>query len=88
MFYQFGASLDERLLKCSQPYRNQQIVNAIRDVYFTGGVSSFAKRFDRLFPRHRNSEGIEKTKVPMQMLALVATAVSSLMSHASMSMLM
>jgi hypothetical protein len=87
MFYQVGASLNERLLKRSLPYRNQRIIKVIHDIYFTGGVSSFADRFDRLFPHHRNSEGIMKTEVPINMVALVATAVRSFMSHTSMSLM-
>src|SRR5712691_9759319 len=73
MFIQ-GPSGD-RLLKRSQPYRNQRIINVIRDVYFTGGVASFATRYHRLFPRYHDSQGVTKLEVPEPMLALVATAV-------------
>jgi len=67
--------LDDRLLKRSQPYRNKRIINVIRNMYFTGGVSSFATRFDHLFPRFRDSQGAMKPEVPQPMVALVATAV-------------
>jgi len=77
MFCQFGTTLGDRLLKRSQPYRNQRIINVIRDMYFTGGVSSFATRFAHLFPRHRDSQGVITTEVPQPMVALVATAVCS-----------
>ena len=56
-------------------------------MYFTGGVSSFRRRFDRLFPRYRDGEGVMKPEVPDAMVALVATAVRTLMYHASMILL-
>ena len=83
MFIQ-GPSGD-RLLKRSQPYRNQRIINVIRDVYFTGGVASFATRYHRLFPRYHDSQGVTKLEVPEPMLALVATAVIYFTSHPSTS---
>jgi len=72
-----GTSVDDRLLKRSQPYRNERIIKVIRSVYFTGGVTSFARRFDHLFPRYRDSQGVMKPEVPEAMVALVATAVYS-----------
>jgi len=83
MFLQVGVSVDDRLLKRSQPYRNKRIINVIHSTYFTGGVSSFARRFDHLFPRHRDGQGVMKTEVPYAMVALVATAVSFFISYAS-----
>ena len=76
MFHQVGVSGNDRLLKRSQPYRNQRIMNVIRSVYFTGGASSLARRFDIFFPRHTNSEGVKNPEMPKPLVALVATAVS------------
>jgi hypothetical protein len=76
MFRQVGISANNRLLRRSQPYRNQRIINVIRSVYFTGGVSSFARRFHLIFPTHCNSQGVAKREMPDAMVALVATAVS------------
>ena len=59
----------------------------IHSMYFTGGVSSFARRFDHKFPRYRDSQGVVKTEVPAAMVALVATAVRSFLSHVSTSVL-
>jgi hypothetical protein len=50
-------------------------------MFFTGGVSSFATRFDDLFPRYSDSQGVKKPAVPEQMVALVATAVRFFMSR-------
>lgn len=72
---QVGVSVNNRLLKRSQPYRNQRIINVIRSVYFTGGPSSLARRFDPFFPRHTDSEGVKSPEMPKPLLALVATAV-------------
>lgn len=66
---------NKRLLKRSQPYRNLRIIKVIRDVYFSGGVSSFAARFNDQFPQEPDSQGVMKTRVPEHMVALVATAV-------------
>lgn len=87
MFPQVGVSVNDRLLKRSQPYRNERIINVIRSVYFTGGASSFMRRFDHLFPRYRDGQGVMKTEVPDAMVALVATAVSILTYYASMTLL-
>ena len=76
--YQAGVSLESMLPKRSLPYRNARIINVIREVYFTGGVSSFATRFEHLFPRHRDGQGVTRTEVPCHMVALVATAVRCL----------
>ena len=87
MFLQVGPTLKERLLRRTQPYRNKRIVNVIHNMYFTGGVHSFARRFDHLFPHYRDSQGVKKIEVPAQMVALVATAVRFFSSHASTSTL-
>ena len=87
MFHQGGVSLNDRLLKRSLPYRNERIINVLREMYFTGGVSSFARRYDHLFPRHRDSQGDVKIEVPKEMVALVATAVCCFSCHPSTSML-
>ena len=60
----------------SRPYRNQRIITVIRDLYFMGGVTSFAHRFDHLFPSHQHYNGMTMREVPIPMVALVATAVS------------
>ena len=60
----------------SRPYRNQRIITVIHDLYFTGGITSFATRFDHLFPTHRHNNGVTMREVPTPMVALVATAVS------------
>ena len=60
----------------SQPYRNDRIITVIQDMYFSGGITSFAKRFRYLFPTYESREGVTNYKVPIPMVALVATAVS------------
>jgi hypothetical protein len=59
----------------TRPYRNARIISIIRDLYFTGGTSSFAHRFRRRFPTHENNDGVILREVPIAMVALVATAV-------------
>ncbi|KAF8258428.1 hypothetical protein EI94DRAFT_1835042 [Lactarius quietus] len=68
----FGAG---GLVKRSQPYRNERIVAVIRELYFTGGSASFASRFGHLFPVHFGDNGRPSRKVPVPMVALVATAL-------------
>jgi hypothetical protein len=85
MFDQFGRSMKDRLLRRSQPYRNERIINVIRNMYFTGGVSSFARCFNNMFVRFHDDQGAMIPVVPDAMVALVATAVSSFPSHALMS---
>ena len=63
----------------TQPYRNPCIITAIRDMYFSGGATSFARRFSYLFPTYESREGEVNCEVPAPMVALVATAVSSLL---------
>jgi hypothetical protein len=60
----------------SQPYRNNRIITVIRDLYFTGGASSLATKYDHLFPIHEGDDGRASQEVPIPMVALVATAVS------------
>ena len=67
----------------SRPYRNTRIISVIRDLYFTGGYMSFARRFHYLFPGIELSEDETGFEVPIPMVALVATAVSfhSILTH-------
>lgn len=61
----------------TKPYRNIRILTVIRDLYFMGGLTSFACRFATLFPRYQYNNGTTKREVPIAMVALVATAVRS-----------
>jgi hypothetical protein len=65
------------LIMRSKPYRNKRIILAIRDLYFTGGVTSFAARYRQLFPCTPGTDGVKVPQVPVPMVALVATAVSA-----------
>ncbi|KAN0113977.1 hypothetical protein V8E52_007126 [Russula decolorans] len=58
-----------------KPYRNKRIVTAIRTLFFTGGTSAYAHRFDSKFPRFRGPDGALVREVPEAMLTLVATAL-------------
>jgi len=49
----------------------------IRDLFFSGGVSSYACRFRQCFPTSQNHDGMMVHEVPVAMVALVGTAVSS-----------
>ena len=60
----------------SKPYRNDRIIMVIRDMFFTGGATSFAQHFKYLFPTYEISHGEKACEVPVTMVALVATAVS------------
>ncbi|KAN0118798.1 hypothetical protein V8E52_004909 [Russula decolorans] len=73
----FGRSMKDRLLRRSQPYRNERIINVIHNMYFTGGVSSFARRFNNMFVRFCDDQGAMIPVVPDAMVALVATEVYS-----------
>ena len=64
------------LVMRSRPYRNKRIISAIRDLYFTGGSNTFARRFVYLFPTCEGGKGEISREVPIPMVALVATAVS------------
>ncbi|KAH9012666.1 hypothetical protein EDB83DRAFT_2529826 [Lactarius deliciosus] len=63
------------LVRTLLPYRNARIITVIRDLYFTGGSTSFVSRFHHLFTSHRGEDGVEHREVPMPMVALVATAL-------------
>jgi hypothetical protein len=58
------------------PYRNLQIVNVIRDLYFTGGSKSFAYWFEHRFPIFKDEDGEKRCEVLIAMVTLVATGVS------------
>lgn len=72
----FQRCSENALVRRSQPYRNARIISVIRDLYFAGGPTSFAKRFERLFPTFEGRDGVMVRMVPVPMVALVATAVS------------
>ncbi|KAI9443421.1 hypothetical protein H4582DRAFT_2054425 [Lactarius indigo] len=59
----------------THPYRNECIISVIRDLFFTGGMSSFASRFAHLFPEHQGHDGVSTREVPVPMVALVVTAM-------------
>ena len=59
----------------SRPYRNDRIIRVIRELYFTGGSSSFAARFEHLFRRTQGHGGGITYEVPVPMVALVVTGV-------------
>ncbi|KAF8257671.1 hypothetical protein EI94DRAFT_1708743 [Lactarius quietus] len=63
------------LVKHSLPYRNERIIAVIRELYFTGRSVSFTSRFSHMFPVHFNNDGQPTRKVPVPMVALVATAL-------------
>ena len=63
-------------MRRSQPYRNKRIITVIRDLYFSGHPTSFAKKFEDHFPLHRGDDGNASREVPIPMVALVATGVS------------
>ena len=50
----------------------------IRDLYFTGGANSFVNCFGNRFPTFKRDDGEVVRKVPVPMVALVATAVSAI----------
>jgi Domain of unknown function (DUF6532) len=64
------------LVMRSRPYRNRRIILAIRDLYFSGGGTSLASRYDQLFPSAPSNDGLTVHMVPVSMVALVGTAVS------------
>ncbi|KAN0139137.1 hypothetical protein V8E53_003026 [Lactarius tabidus] len=63
------------LVMRSRPYRNERIVSTLRDLYFTGGSTSFARRYLYLFPTWESREGEISHEVPIPMVALAATAL-------------
>ncbi|KAF8266315.1 hypothetical protein EI94DRAFT_1701829 [Lactarius quietus] len=68
------ANAPSNLMMCSWPYQNKHIITVIQDMYFTGGSASFAKKYNYLFPIFEGCKG-EMIKVPVLMVALVATAL-------------
>ena len=74
--YLFNTSGHQLPVTRSKPYRNRRIIDAIHDLFFSGGSTSFAKRFDYLFPNSETLDGVTVYEVPVPMVALVATAVS------------
>ena len=58
----------------SRPYRNGHIITVIRDLFFSGGATSFAARYDTLFIKN-NDDGVATHEVPIPLVSLVATAV-------------
>jgi len=62
----------------TKPYRNSHIIAVIRDLFFTGGVNSFANRYQSRFPTFQTGNGKVVREVPPVMVALVATAVSTI----------
>ena len=68
------------LMKRSLPYQNDRIITVIRDLYFSGGTNTFASQFKDLFPIHRGINAELRREVPIPMVALVATAVSHLLT--------
>ncbi|KAI0281892.1 hypothetical protein BC826DRAFT_1190840 [Russula brevipes] len=59
----------------SRPYHNERIITVIRELYFSGGSTSFASRFHRIFPVFTGSDANPRHEVPIPMVALVATAL-------------
>jgi hypothetical protein len=60
----------------TRPYRNERIIAVLRDLIFTGGISSFATRHESRFPRRYDGTSTI-FEVPIAMVALVATGVCS-----------
>ncbi|KAH9075025.1 hypothetical protein EDB83DRAFT_2515878 [Lactarius deliciosus] len=74
-FAMIVGTLPEGLPRRTRPYRNDRIISIIRDLYFTGGSSSLATRFEDQFPTHQGPDGDFNQEVPISMVALVATAL-------------
>jgi len=64
------------LVKRSQPYRNDQIIAAIQGLFFSGRETLFATCYRGRFMRVHEDSSISY-EVPMPLLSLVATGVSS-----------
>ncbi|KAI9445639.1 hypothetical protein BJY52DRAFT_1194228 [Lactarius psammicola] len=64
-----------RTYQRTHPYCNDRIISAIRDLFFTGGKTSFASHFSNLFPVYKGPKGVSIREVPVPMVALVATAL-------------
>ncbi|KAH9014577.1 hypothetical protein EDB83DRAFT_2321461 [Lactarius deliciosus] len=74
-FAMIVGTLPEGLPRRTRPYRNDRIISIIRDLYFTGGSSSLATRFEDQFPTHQGPDGDFNQEVPISMVALVVTAL-------------
>ncbi|KAH9038003.1 hypothetical protein EDB83DRAFT_2318530 [Lactarius deliciosus] len=74
-FAMIVGTLPEGLPRRTRPYRNDHIISIIRDLYFTGGSSSLATRFEDQFPTHQGPDGDFNQEVPISMVALVVTAL-------------
>ncbi|KAH9039640.1 hypothetical protein EDB85DRAFT_1887409 [Lactarius pseudohatsudake] len=61
--------------KRTHPYRNECIIEVIRELFFTGGKKSFSSHFNHLFPVYQGLDGTSSCEVPAPMVALVATAM-------------
>jgi len=59
----------------TRPYRNARIIMVLQDLFFTGGATSFASRYDASFTRYHDDASVTR-EVPMAMVSLVATGVS------------
>ncbi|KAH9028796.1 hypothetical protein EDB84DRAFT_1562985 [Lactarius hengduanensis] len=59
----------------ARPYRNPRIISVIQDLYFSGGGTSLATRFEDHFPTHQAPNGDMVQEVPISMVALVATGL-------------
>ncbi|KAF8257516.1 hypothetical protein EI94DRAFT_1757861 [Lactarius quietus] len=55
------------LVMRTRPYRNDHIITVIKDMFFIGGATSFARCFKYLFPTYQGHHG-EELKVPTPML--------------------
>jgi hypothetical protein len=58
-----------------RPYHNDRLITVIRDLYFCGGATSFATRFDNLFIQCNGNAPVTH-EIPGAMLCLVATVAS------------
>jgi len=68
-------TLVQGLVMRTRPYRNDRIITVIQDLFFRGGTTSFASRFDNLFTKYHDNGSVSH-EVPMAMVSLVATGVS------------
>ena len=44
----------------TRPYRNDRIITVLRELYFTGGSTSFASRFDGHFPIDNGTSAVTR----------------------------
>ena len=76
-FFQRDPLSEDAIVSCTWPYRNDRIIDVIKDLFFVGGISSFAHRFDSHFPTVEGNDGVMRHEVPIPMVALVAMVVSA-----------